>query len=163
MARLTKLQVEQLKSFYVDGTPITEICTALGITRETFYYHKKKMEEAGIDIDDLRLANLRSARNLAEKESEFLSTLISTFEEGLAKLEEIEDPEKRLETLTKYVTIYYKLKAPKKVDCKQQVIEAVTETIQTLAELAMEQENTHVIQFLHENSSEIINRTLSKK
>lgn len=163
MARLTKTQIEQLKNYYIDGVPVTEICTALNITRETFYYWKKKWEDAGTDIDDLRLANLRSARNLAEKESEFLSTLISTFEAGLEKLEEIENPEKRLEAISKYVTVYYKLKAPKKIDCKQQVIEAVTDTIQTLAELAMELENVHVVQFLHENSTEIINRTLSKK
>lgn len=161
--RLTKLQKEQLKNFYIDGMSVTDICTALNISRDTFYYHKSALRKQGIDIEELRLANLRSQKNLAEKETEFLNTLIIAFEDGIKLIGEIEDPAEKLEILSKYVNTYYKLKAPKDVDCKQQVIDAVTKTIYEISQIAIEKEAHDVVQFLHSNSNTIMERTLKGK
>ncbi|WP_265820937.1 helix-turn-helix domain-containing protein [Geovibrio ferrireducens] len=163
MARMTKLQKEQLKNFYIDGMSVTDICASLNISRDTFYYHKKAMEKDGTDIESLRLSNLRSERNLAAKETEFLNTLILAFEAALKDIQEMTDPVKKLDTLTKYINAYYKLKAPKETDSKQAVIDAITGTIYEISQIAIEEENTHVISFLHENGNEIIERTLARK
>jgi transposase len=87
--RLSKLEKEQLKQWYIDGMPVSDICTALGISRDAFYYHKNKFAKQGIDLEELRLANLRSKKNLEQKETEFLNTLIIAFESGIKEIEKI--------------------------------------------------------------------------
>ena len=160
--RLTKIQKEQLKNFYIDGMSVTDICSSLNISRDTFYYHKRAMLKKGIDLEEMRLANLRSQKNLAEKETEFLNTLIIAFESSIKDIEKIEDPEKKLETLTKYINAYYKLKAPKDIDCKQQVVEAISKTVYILSELAMDKNKPEILKFLHENSNLILEKVLKK-
>lgn len=158
--RLSKLEKEQLKQWYIDGMPVSDICTALGISRDAFYYHKNKFAKQGIDLEELRLANLRSKKNLEQKETEFLNTLIIAFESGIKEIEKIEDPAQKLEVLAKYVNTYYKLKAPKEIDCRQQVIEAISRTIYEISQLAIDKEEHDVVQFLHKYSNEIIERTM---
>jgi ferritin len=62
--------------------------------------------------------------------------------------------------LAKYVNTYYKLKAPKEIDCRQQVIEAISRTIYEISQLAIDKEEHDVVQFLHKYSNEIIERTM---
>lgn len=74
---------EVAKELYIKGKSIDEICTALGITRQTFYYHKKADFKKGIDWDGLKLSNLRSEDELENKEALFVNSLIENYEKFL--------------------------------------------------------------------------------
>lgn len=162
MPRLSRIQKEQLKNFYIEGKTITDICASLNISRDAFYYHKKKALEKGDDWEEKRLATLRSAQNLEKKETEFLNTLITAFDNALHEIEKIEDPQQKLDTLTKYVKAYYQLKAPKEQSSRQQILEAITQTIYEISQMALEHEAQEVVSFLHENAQSIMDRVLKK-
>lgn len=151
-----KITREIVRSMYVEGISIADIATAHGVSDAAIYYHKNADIKEGIDWEALRLAKSRDTKNIDLKEAEFLNTLISSFERDLKKLEEIESPQERLSVLSEYVKTYYRLKAPVKTDCKTQVTEAITKTITSIANIAVDLKSNEVVNFLSEHSDRII-------
>lgn len=155
----SKITREIVRSMYVDGLSVTDIATAHGVSDAAIYYHKNADLKEGIDWESLRLTKSRDTKNIDIKETEFLNTLMESFEKDLKKLEEIESPKERLNILSDYVKTYYRLKAPVKTDCKTQVSTAVTQTITVIANLAVELKHNDLVNFLSEHSDRIITET----
>lgn len=144
------------RSMFVEGMSVSDIATTHGVTEAAIYYHKNQDLKEGIDWESLRLTKSRDTKNIDLKETEFLNTLMASFEKDLKKLEEIESPQERLNILSDYVKTYYRLKAPVKTDCKTQVSESITQTITTIANLAVTLKSNEVVNFLSEHSDRII-------
>ncbi len=153
---------QTIKKYYIDGKSVAEICNIVGISRATFYNHKKKDLDDGIDWDDLAFSKVIDPSGVKLNEKEFLTTLIRSFEDALKNLDDIEDPTKRLQLLKEYANSYYKLKAPLKNDCKSAVIDAVSKTIYELSQMALEDDNKIMVEFLSNNADKIIERVLKK-
>lgn len=152
----SKITREIVRSMYVEGLSIADIATAHRVSEAAIYYHKNADLKEGIDWESLRLTKSRDTKNIDIKETEFLNTLIASFEKDLKKLEEIESPQERLTILSDYVKTYYRLKAPVKTDCKTQVSTAVTQTITMIANIAVDLKMNEVVNFLSEHSDRII-------
>lgn len=160
MRKNTKLQT--IKKLYIDGKTISEICQIVGISRATFYNLKKKDLDSGIDWEELAFSKAIDPSETKLNEKEFLTTLIRSFEDALKNLDDIEDPTKRLQLLKEYANSYYKLKAPLKNDCKSAVIDAISKTIYELSQMALEDDNKIMVEFLSKNADKIIERVLKK-
>lgn len=158
----TNTKKQMIKKLYIDGKTIGEICTACGVSRATVYNHKKRDLEEGIDWDDIAFSKAIDPSGVRLNEKEFLTTLIRSFEEALKSLDDIEDPTKRLALLKEYANSYYKLKAPLKNDCKSAVLDAVSKTIYTLSQIALEDDNKAVVEFLSFNAQKIIEQVMKK-
>ena len=154
---------EKVKTMYLQGVDINDICTSLNITRTNFYYHKNADLKKGCDWDTLALSELRAGESIKEREANFLKTLISSFEKFIAKSDELEPAV--LEKLHQYAQTYWRLKAPKNDEFSMQgKLEAVAkETIEGIARLALEEQNTAVAEFLAQNADEIIKRVFKGK
>jgi len=150
------------KKMYVEGKNVSEIATALGIARATVYNYKKKDVERGVDWDDLAFSKAIDPSGVRLNEKEFLTTLIHNFEKALKGLDAIEDPEKKLRLLNEYARSYYKLKAPLKNDCKSAIIDALTKAVFSLSQLALEEDNKPVLEFLSAHETQIIEMVLRK-
>ena len=155
-------KTQTIKKYYIEGKSIGDICNIVGISRATFYNHKKKDLDNGIDWDDLAFSKAIDPSGVKLNEKEFLTTLIRSFEDALKKLDEIEDPTKRLQLLKEYANSYYKLKAPLKNDCKSAIIDAVSKTIYELSQMALEDDNKMMVEFLSNNADKIIERVIKK-
>ncbi len=155
-------KTQTIKKYYIEGKSIGDICNIVGISRATFYNHKKKDLDNGIDWDDLAFSKAIDPSGVKLNEKEFLTTLIRSFEDALKKLDEIEDPTKRLQLLKEYANSYYKLKAPLKNDCKSAIIDAVSKTIYELSQMALEDDNKMMVEFLSNNADKIIERVMRK-
>ena len=155
-------KTQTIKKYYIEGKSIGDICNIVGISRATFYNHKKKDLDNGIDWDDLAFSKAIDPSGVKLNEKEFLTTLIRSFEDALKKLDEIEDPTKRLQLLKDYANSYYKLKAPLKNDCKSAIIDAVSKTIYELSQMALEDDNKMMVEFLSNNADKIIERVIRK-
>ena len=155
-------KTQKKKKYYIEGKSIGDICNIVGISRATFYNHKKKDLDNGIDWDDLAFSKAIDPSGVKLNEKEFLTTLIRSFEDALKKLDEIEDPTKRLQLLKEYANSYYKLKAPLKNDCKSAIIDAVSKTIYELSQMALEDDNKMMVEFLSNNADKIIERVTRK-
>jgi len=149
------------KQLYIDGNSISSIATAVGRTRTTIYTYKAKDLEKGIDWDELRYQKQTSQTVTEVDEKRFLSTLILNFENTMKNLSSIEEPEKRLNILTKFVSAYWKIKAPAKGDCKGAKANGASEAIYALSQLAVEQNSHAVVEFLSNNHDIVIERVLS--
>lgn len=152
---------ERAKQLYVDGHGISSVATAVGVSRTTVYNYKAEDFKEGIDWDELKYFKQTNATATKDDEKRFLGTLIQNFENAMASLEEIEEPEKRLNVLTKFVNAYYKIKAPAKGDCKGAKASGASEAIYAVSQLAMESGNHSVVNFLSEYHDIVIERVLS--
>ena len=152
---------KRAKQLYIDGVSISSIATAVGLTRTTIYTYKSKDLKKGIDWDELRYLKQTSTVSTKTDEKKFLGTLIQSFENAMSELEEIEEPEKRLNILTRFVNAYYKIKSPNKGDTKGAKASGASEAIYAISQLAIEQGNHGVVNFLSENHDIIIERVLS--
>ena len=155
-------KTQTIKKYYIEGKSIGDICNIVGISRATFYNHKKKDLDNGIDWDDLAFSKAIDPSGVKLNEKEFLTTLIRSFEDALKNLDDIEDPTKRLSLLKEYANSYYKLKAPLKNDCKSAVIDATSKTIYEISQIAIETDNKFMVDFLSQNADEIIERVIKK-
>ena len=160
MRKNTKVQT--IKKLYVDGKTISEICQIVGISRATFYNLKKKDLDSGIDWEELAFSKAIDPSETKLNEKEFLTTLIRSFEDALKNLDDIEDPTKRLQLLKEYANSYYKLKAPLKNDCKSAIIDSTSKTIYEISQMALEDDNKIMVEFLSKNADKIIERVLKK-
>jgi len=152
---------KRAKQLYIDGNSITDIATAVGLTRTTIYTYKAKDLKKDIDWDELRYLKQTSATSTKTDEKKFLGTLIQSFENAMMELEQIEEPEKRLNILTKFVNAYYKIKSPNSGDTKGAKASGASEAVYALSKLAMEQGNHTVVNFLSDNHDIVIERVLS--
>ena len=154
---------DKIKALYLSGTDINDICVSLGITRTNFYYHKNADLKKGCDWDALALSAVRDENSIKEREANFLKTLISSFEKFISKSDELD--EKVLEKLHQYAQTYWRLKAPKNDEFSlQSKLETVAkETIEGIAQLAIEEQNSAVAEFLALNVDEIIKRIFKDK
>lgn len=160
MRKNTKIQT--IKKLYIDGKTISEICQIVGISRATFYNLKKKDLDSGIDWEELAFSKAIDPSETKLNEKEFLTTLIRSFEDALKNLDDIEDPTKRLQLLKEYANSYYKLKAPLKNDCKSAIIDSTSKTIYEISQMALEDDNKIMVEFLSKNADKIIERVLKK-
>lgn len=150
---------EEIKKLYIEGASISDIATLTNTTRQTIYRYKKKDLEAGVDWDALALANSRDLKNVKLSEEAFLNSLILSYEDAFKELANL-TPQEQLQVLKDYSSMYYKLKAPLKSDCKSQVASAITNTIYELSQIALSQDNNCVVEFLSQNSDFIVQKVL---
>jgi len=155
------MKTQRAKVLYIGGETITSIATALGLTRATIYNYKKEDLRKKIDWDELRYHKQTSSISTKGDEKRFLATLIQSFEKAMTELEEVEEPEKRLNILTKFVNAYYKIKSPSKGDTKGAMATGASKAIYAVSKLAMEQGNTEVVNFLSEYHDIVIERVIS--
>lgn len=149
---------EFIKQMYIeDKKSIDDICIAVDIKRATFYYHKRRDKEKGVDWDELRVANQQSIEDLKERETLFISKLIDSFEVQIDRLNE-ELPEKSIEIIAKYINTYYKIKHPINKDCKSEKIAGANEAIKIIADIAIAKDKKELVSLLSQNSEEIISR-----
>jgi len=160
MRKNTKIQT--IKKLYINGKTINEICKIAKISRATFYNLKKADLQDGTNWDDLAFTKAIDPSETKLSEKEFLTTLIRSFEDSLKNLDYIKEPNKRLSLLKEYANSYYKLKAPLKNDCKSAVLDAISKTIYELSQIALEDDNKTMIEFLSSNAERIIQRVLKK-
>ena len=156
-----KVTHEQMKQLYINGTNISDISTLLHVTRQTVYAAKNRDLKKGLDWDELRLAKLQDVAGTKMSEKGFISHLIKGYEEAIDGLGELPAKE-RLKLLEQYAQAYYRLKAPLKTDCKAQVTDAIMQTIYKISELALEDGNKDVIDFLSKHSDKIVQRVCAK-
>ena len=152
---------QRAKVLYIDGNNITSIATALNLTRTTIYTYKKEDLKNNIDWDELRYLKQTSSIAKDGDEKRFLATLIQSFENAMAGLEEIEDAEKRLNILTRFVGAYHKIKNPTHSDTKGATAKGASQAIYAVSQLAVEQGNTAVVNFLSEYHNIVIERVIS--
>ena len=152
---------EQIKKLYIEGATITDIATLLHVTRQTIYAYKRKDLEAGIDWNELRLAKAQDVAGVKLSEKGFISHLIKSYESAIEGLEALEPPA-RLKLIEQYAQAYYRLKAPLKTDCKAQVSDAIMQTVYKISELALENGNKDVVEFLSKHADKIVQRVCTK-
>ena len=150
-----------IKELYIQGKTVDEICAALNIARQTFYYHKKADFKKGIDWDGLKLANLRSEDELENKEALFVNSLIENYEKFLKDAGEL-SPE-HIENLHKFAKTYWSIKAPRQINPKEIELKTAKKTVQTIANLALSQKQSEVTTWLSENSDAIISSVLKNE
>jgi len=154
------MKKKRAKSLYIDGNSITSIATALNVTRTTIYNYKAADLKEGICWDELRYLKQTNAASTREGEKNFLATLIINFENAMLGIKDLE-PKEQLALMTKYASAYYKLKQPNKGDAKGATADGATKAIYALSQLAIEQKNDDVINFLSEYHDVIVERVLS--
>lgn len=157
-----KAKHENIKELFINGMSITDIATTVNVTRQTIYAQKKRDLEKGIDWDELQLAKAQDVAGVKMSEKGFISHLIKGYEEAIEGLSELPAKE-RLKLLEQYAQAYYRLKAPLKTDCKAQISDAIMQTIYKVSELATEENNKDVIDFLSKHADKIVQRVCQKK
>ncbi|MDL0088154.1 DUF1804 family protein [Campylobacter gastrosuis] len=145
---------DSVKDLYVSGKSIDELCTALNISRQTFYYHKKADFKRGIDWDALKLSNLRSEEELENKEALFVNSLIQNYEKFLQEAGTL-SPE-HIENLHKFAKTYWSIKAPRQINQKEIELKTAKLTIKSIAELAISHKQNEVANWLSQNAEAII-------
>jgi len=153
-----KKMKDVIKELYIQGKTVDEICAALNIARQTFYYHKKADFKKGIDWDGLKLANLRSEDELENKEALFVNSLIENYEKFLKDAGEL-SPE-HIENLHKFAKTYWSIKAPRQINPRDIAVNAAKKTLEAVAKLALSHKQTDVAQWLSENADLIISNVV---
>ncbi|MCX2717808.1 DUF1804 family protein [Helicobacter sp. MIT 21-1697] len=156
---------EKIREAYIAGVDINDICQMHHIARSTFYYHKKADLKAGINWDYLLLNARRDVDSIKDKEAVFLSTLISSFEKFIEESKSDELSPSTLEKLHQYAQTYWRLKAPKndEFSLKNKLMQTAKETINEIAKIALEENNTIVVEFLGQNAEKIINKVFKEQ
>ena len=153
---------EVYKELYISGRSALEIASAMGVTEQNVYYHKKTDLKKGIDWDTLRIAKITDIKDIKEKETAFLSLLLHNYEESIESLKDL-NPIQRLDALKKYATAYYKLKAPKDNDVKIDKIRVAQDVITQIAQIAIDTDSNQVVEFLSKNSDLLIESIIKRK
>lgn len=158
------VDTKKIKEMYVKGMSITDIASALNITRQTIYRYKSRDENEGIFWDELRLQASRDVGDIKVKEAIFINTLISSFDKFIQKANDENEglSEKVLEKLNSYAKTYWSLKAPARLDTKELTLEVAKKTLEKIANLALEKKDNAVITFLSENSDLIVKEVVNR-
>ncbi|GMB94354.1 hypothetical protein NHP21011_04460 [Helicobacter heilmannii] len=145
---------ENIRTLYLQGKSYDYICQTLGISKSTINTYRKNAAKEGDDWDTLLLLNRRNTQNIAMSEAYFVGRLIDGFEAQL-----LHTPELSLHELAKYTKLYFQLKQPRNTDelkSKEQQYENAMRVIKAVAELALEQDNRAVVEFLSAQADVII-------
>lgn len=156
--------ISQIKQMYVKGLSITDIASALNITRQTIYRYKNRDESEGVLWDELRLRASRDIGDIKVKEAIFINTLISSFDKFIQKANDDDEglSEKVLDKLNSYAKTYWSLKAPTRLDTKELTLDVAKKTLEKIANLALEKKDSAVIEFLSEYSDTIVKEVISR-
>lgn len=146
------------KDMYIkENKSIEDICTALGISRATFYYYKNKDKTSNqIDWDELKLINAYAKKPTVENEKVFLSTLIKEFEIALEEFKE-DKSEDKLKKLERFASSYYKLKMPRNENSKKiNKADLLKDFLRKIAQLAIDKGRADIVDFLSKNEDDLI-------
>lgn len=151
---------QQSKDLYIKGSSVTTIASLLGISRTTIYGYKNSDKSKGIDWDELKFLKATDSNDAQRNEEDFVALLIHTFESALEDLNNSE-PNVQIETISKHIATYYKLKQQRdnvKVN-KADVAKAV---LTEVSRIALDKQATDVIAFLSENADQIVSTVIKK-
>lgn len=149
------------RKLYAKGNTIEEIASILGVSRPTVYAAKRQDKNNNIDWEELLLLNNRSEEEVKAKETIFLNSLINAFDKFIVNAEELA-PE-TLEKLHIYARTYWNLKAPKQLDEKEITIKAAKSAIEKITNIALQEKNMQVAEFLSKNADLIIGEIFKDK
>ncbi len=148
----TDMRREVARNLYISGCPIDEIAARVGKCRATIFRWKNLDQKRGIDWDRLKLERHLGEQEFKSKHQVFLFALFSAFEKDLTRLNEIEDPEKRLDLLERYSNSYYKLmNAAKREAPEIAIAEVAGKTLEKVAKLAAEEGKRDILEWLLSN------------
>ena len=152
---------ELAKRYYIDeNKSITDICVLVGRSRTTVHNYKNDDLENGIDWDELRLLKATDANGAKRTEAEFVALLIHSFETALKGLDTAQ-PEKQIVTVSKYINTYYKIKNQRD-NPKVNAANVAKEILQHISKIALENKAVCVIEFLANNSDQIVSQIIKK-
>jgi len=149
---LSKIKHHQAYELYAQNIPLTQIATALGVSRQTISNWRKKY-----NWDEEILVDAVSSEELKAKEQRFIAQLIREFEAAQEEIEASDTP-KKLALLEKYARTYYRLKAggDGALNRAKLTKETAYMTIKEIADMAISYQATTVAQFLSEHADEIV-------
>ena len=149
------------RKLYAKGNTIEEIASILGVSRPTVKAAKRQDKNNNIDWEELLLLSNRSEEEVKAKETIFLNSLINAFDKFIVNAEELA-PE-TLEKLHIYARTYWNLKAPKQLDEKEITIKAAKSAIEKITDIALQEKNMQVAEFLSKNADLIIGEIFKDK
>ncbi len=147
------------KDLYLKNKSISDIATFLGVSRTTIYSYKNADKSNGIDWDELKFLHATDSADAQRNEEDFVTLLIHQFESALDALNNSEAP-KQIETLSKYINTYYKLKQQRE-NPKVNKADVAKQVLKKVGDIALKREAAEVIQFLSHNADEIVAAVIS--
>lgn len=155
-----------IKELYIDGHSPTDISVRLNCDRTTVYHHKRADKQNGIDWDELReqkqYNQITSTENFEEDKKEFLITLFNAFKKAKDEILNIEDVGERVTKLNSFANNYRKFLNPSVHDCKSTADKASRKTLEIVIDMAADQNEPKVIEFLSDHFEEITAKTVSE-
>ena len=155
-----------IKELYIDGYSPTEISTRLKCDRTTVYHHKKADKKEAIDWDEIRdqkqYNQMTSSENFEQDKKEFLTTLFNAFKKAKDEILNIEDPGDRISKLNSFANNYRKFLNPSVHDCKGMTDKASRKTIEIIIDMAADQNEPKIIEFLSDHFEEITTKTVNE-
>jgi len=151
---------QQSKDLYIKGNSITAIAALLGISRTSVYGYKNSDKAKNIDWDELKFLKATDSNDAQRNEEDFVALLIHTFEKALEDLNESE-PNVQIETISKHIATYYKLKQQRD-NVKVNKADIAKLVLTEISKIALAKEATVVIQFLSANADEIVSTVIKK-
>ena len=145
---------QQAKTLYCQGKSVSDIATALGLSRTAIYSYKNKDLKQGVDWDILRFIKATDTDDAQRNEQDFVALLIYNFEAALDKINALE-PDQQLKELTQYANTYYKLKMQRD-NPKINKADLAKLVLHQLSQLALAQSADSVIRFLADNADAIV-------
>jgi AcrR family transcriptional regulator len=143
---------EEVRYHYVElGRTVTDIANSLGISTGSVYTHIKNLGGLG-KLNREKVENSLNIENIKAKEEKFLSALISSFDKALENDENLK-PEK----LERFAKAYQSITNAKNHNPERVRREAKQELLINLKDLAIEEENQSVIDFMARNSEVLVN------
>lgn len=151
---------QQSKDLYIKGNSITTIAALLGISRTSVYGYKNSDKANNVDWDELKFLKATDSNDAQRNEEDFVALLIHTFEKALEALNDSE-PDVQIETISKHIATYYKLKQQRD-NVKVNKADIAKLVLTEISKIALAKEATSVIQFLSANADEIVSTVIKK-
>lgn len=151
---------QQSKDLYIKGNSVTTIAALLGISRTSVYGYKNSDKSKDIDWDELKFLNATDSGDAQRNEEDFVALLIHTFESALEDLNNSE-PNVQIETISKHIATYYKLKQQRD-NVKVNKADMAKLILTEVSKIALDKEATEVIAFLSNNADQIVSTVIKK-
>ena len=148
------------KDLYVKGKSITDIAAMLNISRTAIYSYKNADKAKGIDWDELRFLQATDNADATRNEEDFVALLIHSFEQALDDLNASE-PKVQIETISKHINTYYKLKQQRE-NIKVNKADIAKLILTELSDIALEKQADNVIEFLATHADQIVTTVIKK-
>jgi len=150
---MANMKQQQAFKLYAQNVPLTQIATAVGVSRQTVANWRKKL-----DWDKELLMDATDESERAAAEQRFIAQLIRNYESALEEIEHSELP-KKLELIERYAKSYYKLKTTAtdaQTACEKRVRTVAYETITRIADMAIRHSAAGVAEFIADHADEIV-------